>query len=119
MEVKTAGTEPDVRPASRAIPKALPVRKMILAKKSAVRNGIETVTAMTQAARGEDETCLGQLITLFDRGGGEEELSRQRLQALWDLNQPRVFLMELPGRAIIEGSACAWYPLDGSYRSPA
>ena len=119
LDVKTAGDEPVVRPVSKAVPKAPAVRKMTLAKKSAVRNGIETVTAMTQAGRGEDETCLGQLVTLFDRGGGEEELARQRLQALLDMNQPRVFLMELPGRAVIEGSACAWYPLDGSDRSPA
>ena len=119
LEVKTAGGEQDIRPPSKAAAQTPSVRKMTLAKKSTVKNGIETVTAMTQASRGEDETCLGQRIVLTDRGGGEEELARQRLQALWDLNQPRVFLMELPGQAVIEGSTCVWYPLDGTDQSPA
>ena len=118
LEVVTAGEAPAPAPKAAA-KKPEPVRKMELAKKTSEENGIARETAMVRAARGEDETCLGQLVTLFDRGGGEEELARQRLQALWDMNQPRVFLMELPGRAVIEGSACVWYPLDGSDRSPA
>ncbi len=112
LEVVTAGAEPAAPQAKPAV-KAPSIRKIILAKKTTVRNGIEQTTAMTQASRGEDETCLGQRITLTDRGGGEAELTAQRLKTLWDMNQPRVFLMELPSQAIIEGSACAWYPLDG------
>lgn len=112
LEVVTAGAEPAAPQAKPAV-KAPSIRKIILAKKTTVRNGIEQTTAMTQAGRGEDETCLGQRITLTDRGGGEAELTAQRLKALWNMNQPSVFLMELPGQAIIEGSACAWYPLDG------
>ena len=119
LEVKTAGEDQEILPQSRATARTPTVRKMTLAKKSTVKNGIETVTAMTQASRGEDETCLGQRIVLTDRGGGKEELARQRLQALWDLNQPRVFLRELPGQAVIEGSPCAWYPLDGTNQSSA
>ena len=79
---------------------------------------LEVVTAGTEPAAPQAKPAakapsLGQRITLTDRGGGEAELTAQRLKALWDMNQPRVFLMELPGQAIIEGSACAWYPLDG------
>ena len=43
----------------------------------------------------------------------------QRLKTLWDMNQPRVFVMELPGQAVIEGSASSWYPLDGLESSSA
>ena len=118
LEVVTAGTEP-AAPQAKPAAKSPSIRKIVLAKKTTVRNGIEQTTAMTQASREEDETCLGQRITLTDRGGGEAELTAQRLKALWDMNQPRVFLMELPGRAVIEGSACIWYPLNGSDRSPA
>ena len=113
LEVRTADPEAAAAPQAKAASRTPDIRKKVLARKSAVRSGIECVTAMTQAVRGEDETCLGQLITLTDRGGGEEELEAQRLKTLWDMNQPRVFLMELPGRAVIEGAGCAWYPLDG------
>ena len=115
LEVRSAD-QAAAQPQPKAAPRTPEVRKKVLAKKSAVRGGIECVTAMTQAVRGEEETCLGQMITLTDRGGGKEELDAQRLKALWDMNQPRVFLMELPGRAIVEGSACGWYPLDGTDR---
>ena len=116
LEVRTADPETAARPQGRAASRTPEVLKKVLARKSAVRNGIECVTAMTQAVRGEEDTCLGQLITLTDRGGGKEELEAQRLKTLWDMNQPRVFLMELPGRAIVEGSAFGWYPLDGTDR---
>ena len=113
LEVRTAD------PQGKAASRTPEVFKKILARKSAVRSGIECVTAMTQAVRGEEDTCLGQLITLTDRGGGKEELEAQRLKTLWDMNQPRVFVMELPGQAVIEGSASSWYPLDGLESSSA
>ena len=119
LEVRTAEAAAEPVPAvsaGKSAARAPSVRKTVLAQKSTVVNGIECVTAMMQAARGEDETCMGQRVTLTDRGGGEEELTRQRYRALLDMNQPRVFLMELPGRAIVEGSACGWYPLDGTDR---
>lgn len=111
LEIRTA--DADAEPAAPPRPKAAqaPVRKIVLAQKTSVISGIECVTAMMKASRSEEDACMGQRITLTDKGGGEEELSRQRLRALWDMNQPRVFLMELPGQAVIEGSACAWYPL--------
>ena len=113
LEVRTAGTAAKIPPPSKTATRTPSIRKITLAKKTAIKNGIEQVTAMTQASQGEDKTCLGQRITLTDQGGGEAELACQALKALWDMNQPRVFLMELPGQAVIEGSACAWYPLDG------
>ena len=119
LEVRTADPEAAAGPQGKAASRTPVVLKKVLARKSAVRSGIECITAMTQAVRGEEDTCLGQLITLTDCGGGKEELEAQRLKTLWDMNQPRVFVMELPGQAVIEGSASSWYPLDGLESSSA
>ncbi len=81
-----------------------------LAQKRTAENGIEKRTILLQAQRGE-ETCMGQRIILTDQGGGSEELARQRLNVLFDLPQPRVFLMELKHGAVIDGSAADWFPL--------
>ena len=81
-----------------------------LAQKRTAENGIEKRTILLQAQRGE-ETCMGQRIILTDQGGGSEELARQRLNVLFDLPQPRVFLMELTHGAVIDGSAADWFPL--------
>ena len=119
LEVRTAGDAPETARQARSAARTPSARKIVLAKKTSVRSGIEQITAMTQTSLGEEETCLGQMVTLVDRGGGKAELTAQRLKALWDMNQPRVFMMELPGRAVIEGSACAWYPLDGMEQTSA
>ncbi len=118
LEVVTAGEAPAPAPKAAA-KKPEPVRKMELAKKTSEENGIARETAMVRAARGEDETCLGQRVTLTDRGGGAEELARQRLKALWEMNQARVFMMELPGMAVLEGTDSPWYPLGSGQEGEA
>ena len=110
LDVVTAVSAPKEKAALPAAPRARQFTVTELARKSTARNGIAQITAMTQASRGEGETCLGQRVTLTDQGGGKEELLRQHFQALWGMNQPRIFMMELPGRTVIEGSGSPWYP---------
>ena len=112
VSLEVAADEPEKpAPALQEKKPAETIRLKALAQKTSEENGIARRTVLTMASRGEDDSCQGERIFLTDKGGGEEELRRQQMHLMWDMRFPRVFLMELPEQAVLDGSASPWYPL--------